>query len=205
MSTELEAARRAALVELRRQPRARPWWHGAAVVVLVHAVVAAVVMTVASWSRHPRAGEPVWWVGAALLAAVVVRGVFTALQPGGRDGRRGFLVLVGLALGAASLATTGWSGPAPLWHDADCALAELGVSLVPALVMTRALSAFSFAPGRAWVGGLAAGATGLLVLHLTCPVGSAAHWLAFHAAPYVAVAWATAGLRARVPSRSAVP
>jgi hypothetical protein len=206
MSIDLEPARQAALAELRRQPRAVQWWRPATTVVLVHiSVIVLVMLVVASWSSHPRAGEPLWLAGALLLGGVVLGGVVAALRPGGAGTLVGIAGLAALALLAVGASSTARVLPDPLWHDPECALAELGVSMVPMWVMARTLAAFAFVPARALVGGLAAGATGLLVLHFTCPVASFAHWLAFHAAPYCLVAAMTLAWRARLRSRSFAP
>jgi hypothetical protein len=205
MDRDLDAIRSAALAELRRQPVVPSWRADAVKVVLVNVAVSSSVMAVASWSRHPRVGEVVWWVGAAMLAMVALLGAVAALRPGGRRLQHGVLALAASTIPVLVTAVPLTVVGASLFHDPECALVEVGVSLVPGCATAWALTRFAYQPLRALIGGLSAGASGLLVLHLACPVATAPHLLAFHVGPYVLMVVLLIVARARLTTRSHAP
>jgi hypothetical protein len=202
MHDDLHAVREAVFASLKKPPLARPWSVDAACVLLLNLGVSALV--VAGWARSQPAGLAPRWASAGLLLALVVGGSVVAVRPGGRRAQLGVLALAAAAAGLL-LTAPGRGADRPWLADADCALAEIGVSLVPALATALALRRFSYRPLRALIGGLAAGATGVLVLDLTCAVGAASHVLAFHLAPCAGVALALVAVRSKLRSQTFAP
>jgi hypothetical protein len=197
----LEPARAAALKELTSVPVARRWWLDALGLSGVNVAVALTAGGLMRWNQSQHASAlGAWGIGAGLLA-VSVLGAWSALRPGSRRGR---LATVGLAIGVALAAGLGGSGTGPE-AGARCAAFEVGLALAPLAIALWATSAFAFDATRAAVAGASAAATGLLVLHLHCPNGTAAHLGGFHVLPAVAVAAVLVLARRMVPSRSHAP
>jgi hypothetical protein len=204
MRDDLEAARAAALAELRREPVAVAWSTDAARLAAINVGVASVVLAPLACVRALHAGGALWWLAAALLVALAVGGGVLAVRPG-RRAHQLAVIGVALLLPALLVAAAHPSGLRPLLADWECGLAEGGVSAVPVIAATLALRRFSFQPLRALVGGIGAGAAGLLVLHLTCLVEGAGHVIAFHLAPFALVVAVLVVVRRRVATRSFVP
>ncbi len=205
MSDELQGMRAQLLSELKRAPPAQRWSMDAARLVAINVGVSAAVMALAAVTRQQHSSDAFRWVGAVLLFSVVVGGAIIAVLPGRR-----WLQLVVLGLSVASvpalvLASSGSGAELPFFADADCALAELGVALVPSLATVLVLRRFAYQPVRALVGGLGAAATGVLVLHFTCVVGALSHVLVFHVTPAVLVACALVAVRSKVASQAFTP
>jgi hypothetical protein len=142
---------------------------------------------------------------AALLGAVLALFGVLAVRPGGRTSR--WVALTGvMATGVwAVLAGSGATPGYGFWSGASCALTECLVSVVPMAAAAVLLTRFSFDLGRALLGGAAAGAGGMLALHLHCPNGTMSHLLVFHVLPWFLLAFVLAGVRMALPSKSAAP
>lgn len=205
----LAAARAAALAELRRRPRARPWWWDAAAVAGLNVACAAVLLIAHGWSdaatRSAHAHPAVTWLGVGLLAVISVAGSVVALRPGGRLVQLSALALVVATSCAVALGASGISAGTSPWGSPTCAAFELASSLIPAAAALTALRLFDFQPLRAVLAGLAAGAGGMLALHVSCPDGGLAHLLAYHLAPWSLVALGLVLVRRRLSSASFVP
>lgn len=202
---KLESIRRAVLVELRRRPRARPWWHDALALSALNLTFALVPATVVSWSTGQHASHLVRLANAAMLSVLLVAGAVSAIRPRAAA-RRG--TMEGLAVVAAIGVALGGSGAGsdvPFSNGLSCALIVVGLGAGPAVVAARLLSSFAFSWSRAVLGAMAAAAPGVLTLHFHCPIGTLAHLGVFHVAPWLAVAAATVVLRWYLPSRSFAP
>lgn len=200
---DLPRVRAAALTALRQQGRAPAWSTDAARLVAVHFGVAATV--VVAWTQLARAGLLLHPVRLALLLALITGASVVAVRPGSRRAQRAVIALAATCALALLASAWGRRSDLPFFADAGCALAELAVALGPAAATIASLRRFAYQPRRAWLGGLAAGATGVLVLDLTCVVGSASHVLAFHLAPGALVACALVAARSRLTSRTFAP
>lgn len=199
--SRLEALRAAAAEEVARAPVATPWWHDALKLVALNlgsGVLGALAMT---WNTTQHE-SPFWrWAVAALGLLLSGFGAVLALHPGWRGLRRLFalgvvLVVTGTLLGASGLGSLG---------GASCGLIECVVALVPAAGALAFLSRFAPDFSRALVAGAAAGAGGLVALHLHCPNGSAGHLVLFHLLPWVAMAGLVAWVRLKTRSRTFAP
>jgi hypothetical protein len=182
----------------------RSWRIDASVWVIINlAMVGAVVTAVAHTDNG--VGAALRWGCAVALLMLIVIGSGSAIRPGGRQWQTAMLGLAVLIV-PLLVASSSWRTPTHgFFEDADCALAEAGISLLPVLVGAVVLRRFAFQARGAWVAGLAASATGLLALHFTCPVGELAHVIAFHAAPALLVAAALVWIRSRLSSSSFAP
>ncbi len=203
MTDDLRHVRVAVLAALKKPPIARPWAADAARVLLLNLGVSA--LCAAGWALSQPAALAPRWASAGLLLALVVGGSVAAVRPGGRPAQLGVLALAVVAAAGLLFTATGRGSELPWLADADCALVEVGVSLVPAVATALVLRRFSYQPLRALSGGLAAGATGVLVLDLTCEIGAVSHVLAFHVAPCAGVALAFVAARAKLTSQTFAP
>ena len=205
MSERLEAIRRAAQAELARSPRVRPWWIDAAALVGVNALCGLGWSTLFSFNLVQHTGPLLRGLGALGLVVVALGGAVAAVRPGGRPLRVLALVVatstVLVMLGAAS----GFDPGTPFVSGVGCGVSELGASVVPAAVSLWVLSRFAPDLLRTLVAGLAAGAGGLLTLHLHCPNGTLGHLVAFHLVPWVLVSVIALGVRRWLRSASWVP
>ena len=188
---------------LKKPPVVRSWVADAAHVLLLNLGVSALIAV--GWALSQPVELALRWPSAGLLLALVVGASVTAVRPGGRLAQLGVLALAAVAGAGLLLTATGRGAELPWLADADCALAEIGVSLVPAIATTLVLRRFSYQPLRALIGGLAAGATGVLVLDLTCAIGAVSHVLAFHLAPCAGVALALVAVRSKLTSQTFAP
>lgn len=201
--SELEKIRAHVLDEARADRSRRGWASLSAALLSAHAVVGGLALVIALVGLGARVdGE---WITAAVIAALVVVGVFAAVRPGGRAVRGLALALAAIGAIGTVLTSTGHHAPTWGWHDALCLAAEIGISALPTLATLIVLREFAPHVVRASVGGLGAGAVGVFVLHLTCPVEGPLHALAFHVAPWVMVTFAVVAIRARLSSRSFAP
>ncbi|MCU0687002.1 MAG: NrsF family protein [Polyangiaceae bacterium] len=203
MRDDLHPVREAVLASLKKAPVVRPWPVDAARVLLLNLGVSA--FFVAGWALSQPAALAPRWVSAGLLLALVACGSVAAVRPGGSRAQLGVLGLAAAAAAGLLLTATGRGADLPWLADADCALAEIGVALVPALATALALRRFSYRPLRALIGGLAAGATGVLVLDLTCEIDAVSHVLAFHLAPCAVVALVFVAVRSKLRSQTFAP
>jgi hypothetical protein len=204
----LHRIRSAAHEELARSPRPRPWWQDAVVLAGINSAVAIVC---ALYLGSPRflgnlAQPPVLVAVAVPVALMIVLGAVAAVMPGGRAGLASALVLV--VIGAAAVVSGGTGsadGGGFLASGIPCMRSEWVMATVPTAAAIAVLSRFAYSPLRMLVGALSGGATGLLALHLHCPIGTASHLLVFHILPWLAAAGIAVFIRSRVRSRSFAP
>jgi len=203
MNEKLEAIRLAAQVELARHPAVRPWWVDAGALLGINLLFGAGSMLLLT---TPVDGfGPLRWGVAGALLAVCALGSFAAVRPGWRAARLVLLGLAGLTMALVLIAATGFDPGRPFLGGMGCGLWEGMASVVPVIAAMVVLSRFAPDPLRTVVGGLAAGAGGLLALHLHCPNGMLSHLIVFHLVPWVLVSLAALGLRRLVRSASWAP
>ena len=198
--SDMELIRKEVRAALGKEPVAQRWQLGART--LAATEVAVVIVCVAVALAMPRPIPPVRWLSAFLLVLVVAAGTVVAVRPAAAASRGLF---AGLAL--LSLVTSTMSrGPLDLeLHGPECVPLELLLALLPACVTLVILRGFAYRLKESFIGGLAAGATGLLALELTCPVESTAHLVAYHFVPCIAVGVALTWMRSRLSSKTYAP
>jgi hypothetical protein len=203
MNEKLEAIRLAAHAELARHPAVRPWWVDAGVLLFVNLLFGAGSMLLLT---TPVGGfGPLRWGAAAALLAVCALGTFAAVRPGWRSARFALLGLAGVTMALVLITATGFDPGRPFLGGMGCGLWEGLASVVPVIAAMLVLSRFAPDPLRTVVGGLAAGAGGLLALHLHCPNGMPSHLIVFHLVPWGLVSLAALGLRRLLRSSSWAP
>ncbi len=198
----------AAAVELRKHPRARPWWWGAVMLGLIY--LAIILIGVVVIGALQRSGNPplplalqAVGIGLALLSMV---GFVASLAPRGRRARLALFPFLGALLFAIFPS-------APLSHDTrafmaqgmPCLIVEVVTSLLPIGLGIWLLTRSAFNPIRSLLLPFCAATAGLVVLCFHCPNGLTSHLLVFHLAPWlalVALAWA---IRAKSRSHSYAP
>jgi hypothetical protein len=202
LMSDIERVRANVLAELEQRPGRRSWRTDATGLLALNLGIAATAV-IGAVRLVDAPLEWRWWSVAPLVLTVIVASLF-ALRPGARIAG----VVVGALAVSASvvlLASAEQRGVgARLLGDPECAAAELGVSLLPAIGMLVALRRFAYQPLRAALGGLGVGATGLLVLDVTCPMAGAGHVLVFHLVPCLFVIVALVVARSRLRSQSYV-
>lgn len=204
MRDDLEDIRAAAIAELRKDETPAGWSLDVWRLVALNLTLCGVAVVAASSSRHPKLGEPLWALGALVMALTIIAGCVLAIRPSGRAAQAWALAF-GLAVPIGVVTLASHAPYPPLFADWECALAELGIAVLPGVAMVVALKRFAYQPSRALTGGFAVGATGLLVLHVACAVTDLPHLLAFHITPYLIVAVVLLMARARLPSLTFVP
>ena len=197
-----------ALSDVASHPRARPWWRDGLLAVGVNAVI--FVAALLTLTRRQVVGNlapaPIVWTIAVVLSLLAVAGPIISLAPRRRPLRSGVLAFLPLLALAVGLSGSGVEPHAGLIKAGlPCLIAETIASLVPAVFALWAITGSAFQAQRAVIAGMSAGAVGLLVLHLHCGNGSAAHLLLFHVLPWVALVAVVVGIRSRLPSRSFAP
>jgi hypothetical protein len=205
----LAAARARALEALAAQPVARSWVWDVARLFGVCAGVAGLV-TGAFWATGRLNNSAPGAVVAGLAGLVLLAmgmSALVALWPARRLGP-GALALGGLTAVVALGLVAGGSGVVVrdfVRGCAGCASLGLVLSAAPALVALEALRHVAFHASRALAAGLAAGAVGLLVLHLHCPEGGAAHLALAHVGPWLLVSALVLAARAQLATRVHAP
>ena len=199
----LASVRAEALRELEAQPRARPWWHEVRVLVGWYAlstVLGALALTrVGLFLNEAPLGVVV--ALAMLMLVAMVGGAVVALAPTrqaawGLVGTSATVVALSVVLGGSGLAMASfWVGC--LW----CMRTHVLLSALPLLSALVLLRRSAYHPTRAVAAGLSAGTVGLLLLHLHCPDGSAAHLAASHVGPWLLLGGLALLVRARLPTR----
>lgn len=198
----------AASVELRKHPRARPWWWGAVALGLIY--LALILVGVVVLGTPQREGNPplplaleAVGIGLALLSLV---GFVAALAPRGRRARVALFPFLGaLLLGILLFA--------PLSHDTggfvaqgmSCLTVEVVTSLLPIGLGIWLLTRSAFNPIRSLLLPFCAATAGLVVLCFHCRVGLASHLLVFHLAPWLALGALAWAVRAKSRSHSYAP
>jgi hypothetical protein len=140
------------------------------------------------------------------VVAVIAVGAVFAVKPGARAGLMSALVLAVVAAAALIVGGSTATDARPfLGRGIPCLRTELAIAVIPSAAAIAVLSRFAYNPLRILVGALSGGATGLVVLHLHCPIGTAAHVGVFHVLPWMAAAGIAVLIRSRVASRSFAP
>ena len=204
MTDETEAIRAQLSRALRDDPPIVPWKVDVARLIAANVATCLIVVAAVSPWQPAHSGDGLWWLTAGALVAMMFVGSALAIAPARKNAA---WIAVGLAAVCVFLLVRG-ADPlrhASVWADAECALAEIAVSLVPAVLTALALARFAFQWIRAWVGGIAAAATGALGLHCTCVNESVVHVIIFHLAPSLLVALVLVAVRSRMTSRSFAP
>jgi len=202
------ALRETVLKELSAQPRAKPWWYEPLVVSGLS--LAAVVVSVLVLGRQGLVHNQVAWPGllltGVLLLGVIVWGTVGAFAPGSRWIRSGLIAFALEAAAVVALGGSGVEGPASFVRQGvACALTEVGASALPLGITVWMLARIAYQPQRVFAAGLAAGAVGMLALHLHCACGTFAHLAVFHVVPWMALAALSLLLRSLLPSRTFAP
>lgn len=201
-AVSLDALKGAALAELERAPKTRPWWHLALGFVALTAAVAALATALMSASTVQHASATLRQASAAGWVATMLVAAFSAVMPGARGLRRGVLASV---LGCFALTLVAASGHDPGMGGVGCAITEWAVALLPLGLGLFVITGFAFDAQRALAAGIAAVSAGMLSVHLHCPNGTLAHQALFHLAPILGLALLTLVVRRVLPSRSHVP
>jgi len=202
----LERARTRALEELAAHPVARPWWHEALRLLGVSLGV-IVLAALGSWhaGKLLNTSPPAVLLGLTVLVLLAMgAGTLVALIPARRLGVAG----VAMALSAAGVAVAmvlGGSGVKVhgfLEGCLGCVRTGLLLSALPVLMALSVLRRLAFQTVRAMAAGLAAGAVGLVLVHLRCPEGGVSHLAVSHVGPWLLmgalVPWVRSHLRTRV-------
>lgn len=199
----LEAIRQRALEEIERTPRERSWPADAALLIGLEGLSTATAVLALEPDTFKRQG---WQLGLALVVSFIgVGAALAAIRPGGRAGRRGVLTLLVPVLAVLVASASGLGTRTGVADELRCA-ASLGLaSVVPAIVTSLLMARFAPSRTRALLGGVAAGAPGVVALHLHCPIGLELHIAAGHVAPWVVVAFLVVWLRSRLTTRSYAP
>jgi hypothetical protein len=205
MNSDLERVRQALRSEVTGQPQtvAKRWSHEALTLISLNLALATGIAIV--WSRALNEQLALRWSSACLLSSIIALASIAAVIPHARGLRQA--ALFASVLGILVLCGLGGFGSAihVYCESPSCAPGELAISLLPGIATILILRRFAYQPKRAVAGGLAAGATGLLALDLTCALRNVAHVALFHVLPCAFVILAIAEVRRRLPSRTHVP
>jgi hypothetical protein len=189
----------AARAELQAAPAVRPWRRDALLLLGVNALTAAGALFAMKPADSP--GEPMVRFGGvvALLFVVLSVGALLAIRPGAKAQRGLFVAGVVVAAIAPRIGGAGVESTKPFSRGIGCAVTECLLSLPALGVAMFALSRFPASTMRTLTAGAASAATGVLVLHLHCPIGTIEHLAVFHVLPWLAlmglVCWCGAGCR----------
>ena len=185
-SSAFARARSAALAELTRKPRARPWWRDALAAVLLVLASTAAVLAAGAWLSIDEIDRlSARWLPLALLTIVQVLGVFAAIAPGKAVLRR---IAAALAIGAAIAIVAGRGGGHPSMTPAfACSTSHIAVDLVPLTLVLYSMRKFSVTLGRSLLAGVSAAATGAIAGELSCGRGWS-HVLIHHVGSGAAIA-----------------
>jgi hypothetical protein len=209
-----EALRRAqtlAHAALRVQPRARAWWWSTLGLVALNLAVgvASAVMLLnqrVSTHAHPAPTSTLWAV-ALLLLALLAAGPLLSFAPTRRGALGAGLLMAGVVAVGVSVGSSPGGDVRPYFSvpGVGCMTAEVLVSLLPLAATLWLLTMLPARPLRTLLATLSAAAAGLLGLHLSCPVGTAQHILAFHVLPWLALGGIAFAVRARLRTRAYAP
>jgi hypothetical protein len=203
----LEPIRAQVLEELAAHPKATPWWRE--VLVLVGVYMGVTVLGAVGLARVGlvlNTKPPGVVAGLAVLVLLAMAGgAVVALAPTrrvawGLVGTSAAVVALSVVLGGSGLAVKGF-----LAGCIGCMRSHMLLSALPLLAALVMLRRSAYHPARALAAGLSAGAVGLLLLHLHCPDGSAAHLAVSHVAPWLLLGGLALLVRARLPTRSHAP
>jgi Ca2+/Na+ antiporter len=205
MSPDLERARQAMLAEYSSSKEPRSWVWDALGLTALNVGLCVGISAVVAWTQTQHSSEVLRELTAASLFLLIVLGGVFSVKPKGRFALQGIVGLSTLAVVSLLLAASGKSGGLAFFADADCALAELGIALLPTIATVFVLRKFAYQRLRTIVGAIAASATGVLVLHFSCQNGELRHLLSFHLAPGALITIVLVSIRSRMKSQSFVP
>jgi hypothetical protein len=205
MKPDLERARQAMLEEYRSSEKPLSWRSDALAITALNIAVCIGVIAVAASMQSPYlSGVPRILTITSLFLLIVLGGIFS-VRPKGRFALQSIVVLSAIAVLCVMLPAVWKDDGLAFFADADCALAELGIAVLPTTATVIVLRKFAYQRLRTIVGGLGASATGVLVLHFTCSNGEFYHLLLFHLVPGALVTIAAVLIRSRMKSHSFVP
>jgi hypothetical protein len=193
--------------ELAAQPIPTPWWREVVVLVGVYVGLTALgALALTPLGLVLNSAPPGVVVGLSLLVLLaMVGGAVVALAPV----RRVPWSLMGLCTAVVALAVVlGGSGLAVksfLAGAIGCTRTHMLLSALPLLSALVMLRRSAYHPARAVAAGLSAGAVGLLLLHVHCPDGSAAHLAASHVGPWLLLGGLALLVRSRLPTSNHAP
>jgi len=193
--------------ELAAQPIPTPWWREVLVLVGVFVGLTALgALALTPLGLVLNSAPPGVVVGLSLLVLLaVVGGAVVALAPV----RQVAWSLMGLCTAVVALSVVlGGSGLAVksfLAGAIGCVKTHMLLSALPLLSALVMLRRSAYHPARAVAAGLSAGAVGLLLLHVHCPDGSAAHLAASHVGPWLLLGGLALLVRSRLPTSNHAP
>lgn len=203
----LESAKARALEELAAHPKATPWWREVVALVGVYVGVTALgALALSRMGMMMNAAPPGVVAGLAVLVLLtMVGGAVVALAPTrrvawGLVGTSAVVVALSVVLGGSGLAVKGF-----LAGCIGCMRTHMMLSAMPLLAALVTLRRSAYHPARAVAAGLSAGAVGLLLLHVHCPDGSAAHLTAAHVGPWLLLGGLALLVRSRLPTQNHAP
>lgn len=194
----LKLLKQSAQEELKAHPKAHAWWWDVLVLLAVDFGIVTTGLALLNLAQAQSANHGI----TALLVALMALGAWAAIRPGAHVVRLGVVACAALAAMWAGLGGSGLAPDRPFGNGVGCAATEAGLAVVPLAAVLWATTRFAFDFWRALVGGISVGAAGMLVLHVHCGDGSAAHLFAFHVAPWLVISGAAALLRRALPSKS---
>ncbi len=195
----------AARAELAANPKPRPWWIDALVLLSLNLVMGLGAAAAMSWSDLQHGSMTMRSVVAVAWLLVMAVGSVLWLKPGAMRSRwlvgAGFVIASTLAIGGAS----GFDPGSPFFTGMGCAFTECALAAIPVGVLLLLSLRFAAGPSQIFVGGLAAASGGALALHLHCSNGTVAHVTMFHLLPAVVLAGIAVLVRRTIRSRTFVP
>ncbi|MFY0574283.1 NrsF family protein [Cystobacter fuscus] len=207
--SDLEPVRAVALEALAAQPKATPWTSEAWKLGGLYAGMMALVTLVFAAKDLLCNRAPLGVVVglAVLLLLSMGSALWVALAPARRLGWLG----VGTgAVGVALLVVLGGSGlanPHRGFVEGCVSCVRMGAlfSLLPLVAAMGMLRRMAFHAVRAVAAGLAAGAVGLILLHVHCPDGSPEHLAVSHVGPWLVLGALAPWVRARLRTTRHAP
>jgi len=186
---------------LQRERSGRSWVRDLRMLILWQ--LASVTVGIVAWVLVEGGRPSIRGMTLLLLLTALTAGC-AAVRPGRRE-----MQLLVLATCASVLSAPLWTAPSVSPHaffaSASCVAGELAVAIVPAAFALLAVRRFAARAEQAALAGVAAAATGLVVLDATCDLRDLSHVAAFHLAPSALVVLAVALVRACVRSDTFSP
>jgi hypothetical protein len=193
--------------ELAAQPIPTPWWHEVLVLVGVYVGLTALgALALTPLGLMLNSAPPGVVAGLSVLVVLaMVGGAVVALAPvrkvaWGLMGMCTAVVALSVVLGGSGLAVKSFLAGA-----IGCVKTHMLLSALPLLSALVMLRRSAYHPARAVAAGLSAGAVGLLLLHVHCPDGSAAHLAASHVGPWLLLGGLALLVRSRMPTYNHAP
>ncbi|MFY0528714.1 DUF1109 domain-containing protein [Archangium gephyra] len=193
--------------ELAAHPKPLPWWREVLVLMGVYVGLTALgALALTPLGLVLNSAPPGVVVGLSLLVLLtMVGGAVVALAPVRQVawsliGLCTAVVALSVVLGGSGLAVKGFLAGA-----IGCVRTHMLLSALPLLSALVMLRRSAYHPARAVAAGLSAGAVGLLLLHVHCPDGSAAHLAASHVGPWLLLGGLALLVRSRLPTYNHAP